>query len=74
MKNKRSIWKLSITEGDNVRSQTISANMRGSEVYVYDGKKFKTLLIKNDHIGGKIGDFIQSKIIYKKEHGKKVKN
>ena len=74
MKNKRSIWKLSMAQGDNIRSQTISANMRGSEVHVYDGKKFKTLRIKNDHIGGKIGDFIHSKVIYKKEHGKKVKN
>lgn len=74
MKNKRSNWKVAITVGENVRSQIVTPEMIGTEICVYDGKKFKTIEIKLRHIGHKIGEFVQSKLIYKKEHGKKVKN
>lgn len=75
MKNNRSKWKCSqILTGDNVRSQYIRPNMIGTEIYAYDGKKFKTLKISIHHVGHKIGEFVHSKIIYKKDHGKKVKN
>ena len=48
--------------------------MIGEEIYVYNGKSFKTVNIKLQHLGYRIGDLVHSKIIYKRQYGKKNRN
>lgn len=83
MKNRRSKWKLTdnrgkwkfpLTDVDNVRSILIRPDMISQEIYVYNGKSFKPVKIKLQHLGYKIGDLVHSKIIYKRHYGKKIRN
>ena len=60
---------ITITE----RSSTITPELVDRQVRVHNGKEYKKLEIKNEHIGLKIGELVATKKVAKYQKGSKKK-
>jgi len=56
------------------RRSSITSNLVGKTVLVHNGKDFKKLIIKREHLGFKFGEFSLTKRYTKKMGDKKKKN
>jgi small subunit ribosomal protein S19 len=54
------------------RSSTISVNFLNKKIYIYNGKIFIPLFVKEIHLGFKFGDFSFTRKFIKKTNNKKM--